>query len=529
MVPPSPGPTNRLSRRSVDETSWTAASLALGAVVAVLGAFFLAALAAAAVGRRTSLGLAHPIVLWLGLEALFFGPGSVALAVVDGRPGPALYLAGAVVATALGATASAWIANRRAQAAETPRPPLVEAGVGPPTPGRRTWLLGFLLAGLGLAAITPDLMAHGIPLLVTDITGARTELAGFGVQPLRVAWPALGVLLLFAATASGSAPPAAADPPTGADSLPPTASVAPATPPPPATPGAPAASMSAATPGAPAASLAPAPPSPAAPAPQPPSPRGEPVGRLGRLAAIVGLGAIVTVETLLAGRYLLAELGLALVLAWWLAARRLPRRALLALGVGGAVVFVGLGAIRIIGTVPGRELEVTVERTVSRLVLVQPRTLAALQEAIPAETDYFGGLTWLRRFGPLLGRDDIPNLGYWIYPRVVPGPQPLPGYAAPGLIGEAWANFGPAGLGLFVLFGVVAERLGALVARLGRQRRSIADLAAASLAVLFVARTHALGLNGLLVLLGLVAVWRLLVDRPRGLVGDVAAVLRWRA
>ena len=85
------------------------------------------------------------------------------------------------------------------------------------------------------------------------------------------------------------------------------------------------------------------------------------------------------------------------------------------------------------------------ERTVNRVLLIQPRTLEALQATIPAEQPFFGGLTWVRRIGPAVGRPDIPNLGYWIYPRLFPGQEP-PGYAAPGIIGEAWANFGAAGL-----------------------------------------------------------------------------------
>ncbi len=516
----------------MDAASPTAASVALGAAVVLCSAFLLGALVAAEVGRRTRLGLAHPAVVWLGLEAVFFGPGSIALALVDGRPGPAIYVAGAIVAVGAGAGGSAWLAARRVGRAERgataevpgtaealgtadvpgtlaarataevpgtagspataeapgttevpgtavsagmaealgtadvpatagsagmaePTPRLEPTAPSPTAPSRRPVVVGLLLAGLGLAAIAPDLIEHGLPLLVTDITGARVELSGLAVQPLRVAWPALAALCLFGAAA--------------------------------------------------------------------------PASRLRRLAGLVGLGVVVGAETLLASRYLLAELVLTLLLAWWIAGRRLPRRVALGLVLVGLAVFVGLGAVRIVGTVPGRELEVTVERTVSRLLLVQPRTLAALQDAIPAETDYFGGLTWLRRLGPLLGRDDIPNLGYWIYPRVVPEPQPVPGYAAPGLLGEGWANFGPAGLGLFVLLGVGVERLGALVALVRRRGGSVADLVAASLVILFVARTHALGLNGLAVLLALVVLWRLLADAPRGLAGDVAAVLRWRA
>ena len=50
----------------------------------------------------------------------------------------------------------------------------------------------------------------------------------------------------------------------------------------------------------------------------------------------------------------------------------------------------------------------------------------------------------------------------------------------------------------------------------------------AALLVLFIARTHALGLNGLAILVVLVIAWRLLVARPAGLLDDLVATLRWR-
>jgi hypothetical protein len=187
-------------------------------------------------------------------------------------------------------------------------------------------------------------------------------------------------------------------------------------------------------------------------------------------------------------------------------------------------VFVGFGVVRAADRAAGDPFGFAVERTVSRVFLVQPRTLAALQERIPAEEPYFLGATWLRRIGPLLGRD-IPNLGYWIYPRVVPGEQTTAGYAAPGLLGEAWANFGPAGVALFGLLGVFCERLGSLVAR--RRGRAV-DVAAGGLAILFVARTHALGLMGLALLLGIVLAWRWLAGADAGLGRDLVAAARWR-
>jgi hypothetical protein len=98
------------------------------------------------------------------------------------------------------------------------------------------------------------------------------------------------------------------------------------------------------------------------------------------------------------------------------------------------------------------------------------------------------------------------------------------GYAAPGLAGEAWANFGWLGLTLFGVLGVAAERLATLV----RLRIGLADRAAAALLVLFIARTHALGLGGLAVLVALTIMWRLAAAPLAGLARDVRSVLAWR-
>jgi hypothetical protein len=246
------------------------------------------------------------------------------------------------------------------------------------------------------------------------------------------------------------------------------------------------------------------------------------------LAAIVAIAAF---EVLLASRYLLAELAATIVLAWLLGGRRIPLNVAGGVLVVVAVAFGGIQLLRAYDQAKGQEIDFVIDRTVNRIVLVQPRTLDALMEVIPKEHDYFLGLTWFRRLAPLLGRDDVPNLGYWIYPRVVRGDQVTSGYAAPGWLGEAWANFGWAGIALFVALGVAVERLAALVAL--RTRRGVppgaADVGAAALAILFVARTHALGVAGLAILLLLVAAWRLLAAPSRGLWHDVARTLAWRS
>lgn len=246
--------------------------------------------------------------------------------------------------------------------------------------------------------------------------------------------------------------------------------------------------------------------------------------RRARIIAVAAFGIAVAAELALASRYLSAELVAAVVLGLAIAGRPVPARVLAGIGLVGVLLFVSVGILRAYDQAAGRELAFAVERTVNRVVLIQPRTLDALQSAIPAEEPFFDGLTWLRRLGPVLGRDDIPNLGYWIYPRLFPG-QTTPGYAAPGLIGEAWANFGWFGLGIFAALGILVERLGALIAR---RRRETADVVLAALATLFVARTHALGLNGLLILAVLAVLWRFLVAPIGGLARDLRSVAAWR-
>jgi hypothetical protein len=395
---------------------------------------------------RLHLRLAHPAVAWLALTGIFFGLGSVVLA-IGGRPGPAGYVGAATAAFGLGVLGSDALARRRSL---SPNP---EADDPAPT---RIWAVA-LLAGTGVLAVAPTLLQAGIPFLVNDITAARAELSGLSVQILRVTLAGAGAVAVLLAVTS-------------------------------------------------------------------PSPR----RRWFALAAVV---AIAVFEVLLASRYLLAELGATIVLAWLLAGRRIPLAVAGGVLVAALVAFGGIQLLRAYDQAKHQEIDFVVDRTVNRIVLVQPRTLDALMEAIPKEHDYFLGLTWFRRLAPLLGRDDVPNLGYWIYPRVVQGDQVTSGYAAPGWLGEAWANFGWAGIGLFLALGAAVERLAALVAL--RTRRGglpgHADVAAAALAILFAARSHALGVAGLAILLVLVAAWRLLAAPPACVGRDLVRTLAWRS
>jgi hypothetical protein len=410
-------------------------------------ALVLAAIAAAAAlcwpaAQRTGLRLWHPTLAWLALHALFFGLGSARLA-LDGRIGPGLYVAAAALVFGAAVALSDRLARRRSGGVPDAGSQGEKASVDA-APLRPLAVVG--MAALGLLLVLPTLMRVGLPFLVEDITGARSELAGPELQLLRVAIPALALAIVL--------------------------------------------------------------------------------GARGRRVSWLVVAALIMLEIALASRYLAAELVAVLFIGIGLAGWRIRPRLVLA---GAAIAIVGFGGVQVLRAydqAAGRELAFAMERTVNRVVLVQPRTLEALQAAIPAEQPYFAGLTWLRRLGPALGRPDIPNLGYWVYPRIFPGQVP-PGYAAPGLIGEAWANFGPLGLALFALLGVTAERLGAF---LSRRRHATGDLIAGTLAVVFLARTHALGLNGLAFLLVLVVVWRIVA--AGGLAGTRTAlvdVVRWRA
>ena len=426
------------------------------AALALVAAFAIAALLIRPVAGRRGLGLVHPGPVWLVLAAVFLGLGSAVLAITGESSGPALYVAGSVLAFALGLRASDALAVRRGDAGTSAPTGAAtrNAANGAPDPvppsGARRWV-PFALAALAIGAIAPTLIRSGIPFLTVDVTGSRTELVGLPIQLVRVALPALAALLMFDILRARD-------------------------------------------------------------------------GRR-RLLAVGSILAIAGFTVILASRYLVAELAAVLFIAWLLAGRRVPARVGVAVVAAGIVAFGGIQVLRAYDQARGNEVGFAVARSVNRIVLVQPRTVAALERVIPAEEPYFLGLTWLRRLGPLLGRDDIPNLGYWIYPEVVSGAQETAGYAAPGLIGEAWANFGPAGLALFVALGAFAERLGALVAR---RREAAVDIAAGALAILFLARTHALGLGGLAILIGLVVAWRILAGPLAGLGGSARDAIAWR-
>jgi hypothetical protein len=237
--------------------------------------------------------------------------------------------------------------------------------------------------------------------------------------------------------------------------------------------------------------------------------RGRPRDRWLAVVALSGVGGL---EILLASRALPFELAIsALLVAYW-AGRRPSPRAWAGLAAAGLVVFVGVQLIRVgpEGGFSGAAdaAAFAVRRTIDRVVLIHPRTLEVVATSIPAEEPYFGGSTYVRRIAVLLGREDRPSLGYWLYGRLFPGESG--GFAAPGVAGEAWANGGP------LLAAALMAAIGALAVWLGRALNGLpggpADRAFAALVVVAVARTYATSLNGFLLTLVVSTGWWLVAS-----------------
>ena len=68
------------------------------AAVALIGGLILGAAIVTPAVHRSGLGPWHPAIAWLTLHVVFLGIGSLVLA-LDGRPGPAIWLAGSMIAS----------------------------------------------------------------------------------------------------------------------------------------------------------------------------------------------------------------------------------------------------------------------------------------------------------------------------------------------------------------------------------------------------------------------------------------------
>ncbi|CAN5439319.1 hypothetical protein BH20CHL6_BH20CHL6_09450 [soil metagenome] len=240
-------------------------------------------------------------------------------------------------------------------------------------------------------------------------------------------------------------------------------------------------------------------------------------GRQAWAVAALAIGGVVLLELSLASRVLPLELTVAGLLITWWAGRRMPRRGWIALAAAALLLFVGVQLARIGPrggfSGPADVAGFVVERTASRVFLIQPRTIDHLVASIPADEPFFAGGTYVRRLATLTGADPPPSLGRWIFDRLYPG-QVDQGFITPGILGEAWANFGPFALLGMALLGVFAQWLSRFVAALGP---GPADRVFAALLVLALARTYATSLNGFLATLAAILVWRLVVtfpDRP---------------
>ena len=122
---------------------------------------------------------------------------------------------------------------------------------------------------------------------------------------------------------------------------------------------------------------------------------------------------------------------------------------------------------------------------------------------IPGEEPYFGGSTYVRRLAVLLGQEDRPSLGFWLYERLFPASpaasRPRVSRAKRGRMGDRSSSRAS------------WRRSGCLAAWLGRATARLpggpADRAFAALVVVAVARTYATSLNGFLLTLLAAAVW----------------------
>jgi hypothetical protein len=224
--------------------------------------------------------------------------------------------------------------------------------------------------------------------------------------------------------------------------------------------------------------------------------------------AAASLTLVVGLEVLAASRALPFELGIAGVLIVLWAGRRLAARGWLALGIAAAVLFLGVQFARI-GNEGGFSgaLDAAgfgVRRTVDRVLLIHPRTIDLVARSFPGEHPFMAGATYVRWLSPLIGSEPAPALGSTLFQALFPG-EPPGGFAAPGLLGEAWANGGPLlAAVLMVMLGLVAVGLTRVADGLsaGTVDRTVAAVLAVALA-----RTYAASLNGFLLTAAVTVAW----------------------
>jgi hypothetical protein len=233
------------------------------------------------------------------------------------------------------------------------------------------------------------------------------------------------------------------------------------------------------------------------------------------LVAAAGTSAVAALEVMAASRALPFELGVAALLIVLWAGRRFSARVWIAVALAAATLFLGVLFARMAPGAGFRDpvdaANFAVDRTIGRVVLIQPRTVEVIVATFPDDEDYLFGSTYVRWLAPLTGAERPPSLGSQLFEELFPG-EPPGGFAAPGLLGEGYANFGLVGaLGLMVALGALAAALGVMIPRWP------ADPATRTLAALLtvaILRTYATSLNGFLLTAGAAVGWWLLVAAP---------------
>ena len=137
-------------------------------------------------------------------------------------------------------------------------------------------------------------------------------------------------------------------------------------------------------------------------------------------------------------------------------------------------------------------------------MLIHPRTIEVVAVTFPEEQGFLGGSTYVRWLGALTGAEKQESLGTLLFRKLFPD-EPPGGFAAPGVLGEAWANGGPLlGAAAMFLVGFLASGLSRLGTRL---RPTVVDRVFLAVLVVALARTYATSLNGLILTVAATSLW----------------------
>jgi hypothetical protein len=231
--------------------------------------------------------------------------------------------------------------------------------------------------------------------------------------------------------------------------------------------------------------------------------------RIAWVVAAAALGTVLAIEFALASRALPLELALATGIVLTASGRRVPPTVVVTAAAVALVLFVGVLALRTPRDDPraaADPLGAAVARTVDRLLLIHPRTLEVLVTEIPEQEPPLLGASYVSRpLAALTGSPRAEPLERWLYRRLFPEQSATTaGSAAPGVLGEAWANFGIGALLVMLAFGAVVQRAVLSLSRLPARPVDVVLLALLSVAV---ARGYAASLNGVLATTAVAIAW----------------------